>query len=76
MIAYVFQKYPENFAFRLFIIFQEFTLEICNFLKKYPVEVHFGNSVHDSRNWGKIYDDLKTKIHILNRMQLSLRGKN
>ena len=33
MIAYVFQKYPENFAFQLFIVFQ-FTRKICYFLKK------------------------------------------
>ena len=25
MIAYVFQMYPENFAFQLFMILQEFT---------------------------------------------------
>ena len=34
MIAYVFQKYPENFVFKLFIILQQFTCEICYFLKK------------------------------------------
>ena len=34
MIAYVFQKYPENFAFQLFIILQQFTREIRYFLKK------------------------------------------
>ena len=34
MIAYVFQKYPENFAIQLFIILQQFTREICYFLKK------------------------------------------
>ena len=28
------QKYSENFAFQLFIILQEFTREICYFLKK------------------------------------------
>ena len=31
---FVFQKYPENFGFQLFIILQEFTRQICNFLKK------------------------------------------
>ena len=36
MIAYVFQKYPKNFAFQLFLILQEFTREICYFLQKYP----------------------------------------
>ena len=36
MIAYVFQKYPENSAIQLFIILQKITLEICNFLKKWP----------------------------------------
>ena len=34
MIAYVFQKYPENFAFQQFIILQSFTREICYFHKK------------------------------------------
>ena len=34
MIAYVFQKYPENFASQLFIILELFTREICYFLKK------------------------------------------
>ena len=34
MIAYVFQKYLENFAFQLFLILQQFTREICYFLKK------------------------------------------
>ena len=32
----VFQKYPENFAFQLFIILQKFTRETCYFLKKKP----------------------------------------
>ena len=36
MIACVFQKYPENFDFQLFIILQYFTREICYYLKKYP----------------------------------------
>ena len=36
MIAYVFQKYPENFEFQLFIILRQFTREICYFLKKLP----------------------------------------
>ena len=36
MIAYVFQKYPENFVFHLFIILQQFTREIYYFLKKQP----------------------------------------
>ena len=27
-------KYTENFAFQLFLILQEFTREICYFLKK------------------------------------------
>ena len=34
MIAYVFRKYPKNFAFQLFIILQWFTRKICNFLIK------------------------------------------
>ena len=34
MIAYVFQKYPENFAFQLFKILHQFTREICYFPKK------------------------------------------
>ena len=34
MIAYVFQKKPENVAFQLFIILQKFTREICYFFKK------------------------------------------
>ena len=34
MIADMFQKYPENFVFQLFIILQQFTHKICNFLKK------------------------------------------
>ena len=33
MIAYVFQKYSENIATQLFIILQELTREIRNFLK-------------------------------------------
>ena len=36
MIAYVFRKYPKNFAFQLFVILQWFTRKICNFLKKQP----------------------------------------
>ena len=36
MIAYLFQKSPENFAFQLFIALQQFTREICYFLKKQP----------------------------------------
>ena len=34
MIAYVFQEYPENFAFELYIILLYFTHEIYYFLKK------------------------------------------
>ena len=34
MIAYVFQKDPESFAFQLFLILPVFTREICYFLKK------------------------------------------
>ena len=34
MIAYVYQKYLENFAFQLYIILKQFTREICYFLKK------------------------------------------
>ena len=34
MIAYVFQKYSENFALQLFIIFKYFTREIYYYLKK------------------------------------------
>ena len=37
------------------------------------VVVHFHNSAN--RNRDKIYDNLSEKIHIWNRMQLSLRGK-
>ena len=33
MMAYLSQKYPENFAFQLSIIAQLFTLEICYFHK-------------------------------------------
>ena len=33
MIAYVFQKYPKNFVFQLFIILQLFTREFAMFLK-------------------------------------------
>ena len=29
-----FQKYPENFAFQLFMILQKVTREICYYLKK------------------------------------------
>ena len=29
MIAYLFHKYPENFAFQIFKISQQFTREIC-----------------------------------------------
>ena len=36
MIAYMFQKYPENFAFQLFLILQYITREIFYFLKTYP----------------------------------------
>ena len=35
MIAYVFQKYLENFTFQLFIFLQQFTREIYYSLKKY-----------------------------------------
>ena len=41
MIAYMFQKYPENFAFELFTISESFTREICYFLKKYPTLQQF-----------------------------------
>ena len=34
MIAYVFQKDPENFTFQLFIILQQFAGKIYYFLKK------------------------------------------
>ena len=34
MIAYVFQKYPENLTFQLFIILQKFARETCYFRKK------------------------------------------
>ena len=34
MIAYMYQKYPENFAFQLFLILQKFTHKIFYFLKK------------------------------------------
>ena len=34
MIAYVFEKFPENIAFQLFIILQLYTHEIWYFLKK------------------------------------------
>ena len=34
MISYVFQKYPENFSFQLFLILQWYTHEFCYFLKK------------------------------------------
>ena len=34
MIAYVIQRYPENFAFQLFIILQQFTREIYYIFKK------------------------------------------
>ena len=34
MIPYMFQKYPEDFAFQLLLIVQQFTLEICYLLKK------------------------------------------
>ena len=34
MIAYMYQKYPENFVLQLFIILQRSTCEICQFLKK------------------------------------------
>ena len=36
MIMGMFQKSPENLAFQLFIILQQFTNEICYFLKKQP----------------------------------------
>ena len=36
MISYVFQKYSENVAFQLFIIFQQYICEICYLLQKYP----------------------------------------
>ena len=32
MIASVFHEYPENYAFKLYIILQEFTCEICYFI--------------------------------------------
>ena len=36
MIAYDFQKFPENFQFQLFTNFQYFTHEFCYFLKIQP----------------------------------------
>ena len=33
MLAYVFKKYPKNFAFQPFIILQQFSREIAVFLK-------------------------------------------
>ena len=41
MIAYVFQKYPENYVFQLFIILQYFTREIRYSLKKQPTFEQF-----------------------------------
>ena len=32
MIAYVFEKYAENFTFELFIILQQFARKMCYFL--------------------------------------------
>ena len=34
MNAYLFQKYPDNFALQLFIILKQSTRETCYFLKK------------------------------------------
>ena len=34
MIAYLFQKHPENFAHKLFVILQYIISKICYFLKK------------------------------------------
>ena len=36
MIAYVFQKYPEDFIFQLSAILQKFTREICYILERWP----------------------------------------
>ena len=47
MIAYVFQKCPQNFAFQLFVVLQKFTREICYFLKvAYFLTVSFVFSVY------------------------------
>ena len=37
--------------------------------------IYFGNSVHDNWNWGTLYDRLTKKIHIWNKIRLTLRGK-
>ena len=41
MIAFAFQKYPEDFIFQLFIILQYFTREICYLLKYLTVSIAF-----------------------------------
>ena len=41
MIAYVFQKYPEKFAFQLPIILQQFTHKIYYFLISLSIYSHF-----------------------------------
>ena len=41
MIAYLLQKYLENFTFQLFLILQQLTHEICYFPEKCPIFYQF-----------------------------------
>ena len=40
------------------------------------LEVNFGNSILDNSEWDKISEGIAKKIHIWNRLRLSLRDKN
>ena len=37
--------------------------------------INFDNYVQDNSNWDKIRDNIAKKIHMWNRVRLSLRGK-
>ena len=56
MIAYVFKKCPENFAFQLFTSLQYFTREIYYFLKKvaFFLTVSIVFSVFKQNSYGSI----------------------
>ena len=37
--------------------------------------INFDNFISDNSNWDKIVDNIAKKIHIWNRVRLSLRGR-
>ena len=71
MIVYVFQKYPENFAFQIFINLQQFTREICYFLKKQPTFQQFLLSFL-LINKTLQFDNLNTRIAMNAKISVSI----